>query len=308
MQRLDHVAELVEHRERLRPRTVGVMRREERDRLVAPVVHPERRILRVELEDRQQLDGGDSQLLQIRNLLDQPGVGPARRLGHPGARIPGEATNVQLVDDGLGERPAQRPVALPVIAAGVGDDALHRRRGVAARPARGPAVEVRRHGDRQPVRIEQDLVAVEALAPFRLERPVGAVGVDLSGSQAGHHGMPVVVRPMGGRAERNDSRRRGRRLVIEQQQLDERRVLREDAEVDAARHDGGAEGSARTDLDRRQARRLHDPERHRYPCAPAIGLTFQISRQYSRMERSDENRPTRALLRIDMRVQAAWSA
>ena len=39
-------------------------------------------------------------------------------------------------------------------------------------------------------------------------------------------------------------------------------------------------------------------------CSPGtIGLTFQMSRQYSRIERSDEKRPTRALLRIDMRVQ-----
>jgi hypothetical protein len=35
----------------------------------------------------------------------------------------------------------------------------------------------------------------------------------------------------------------------------------------------------------------------------ASGLTFQMSRQYSRIERSDENRPTRALLRIDILVQ-----
>jgi hypothetical protein len=40
----------------------------------------------------------------------------------------------------------------------------------------------------------------------------------------------------------------------------------------------------------------------------AIGLTFQMSRQYSRMERSDENRPTREQLTIDMRVQLFRSA
>ena len=34
-----------------------------------------------------------------------------------------------------------------------------------------------------------------------------------------------------------------------------------------------------------------------------IGFTFHMFRQYSRMERSEEKRPTRALLRIDMRVQ-----
>jgi hypothetical protein len=45
------------------------------------------------------------------------------------------------------------------------------------------------------------------------------------------------------------------------------------------------------------------PGAHFYLSTVAIGLTFQMSRQYSRIERSDEKRPTRALLRIDMRVQ-----
>jgi hypothetical protein len=34
-----------------------------------------------------------------------------------------------------------------------------------------------------------------------------------------------------------------------------------------------------------------------------IGVTFKKSRQYSRIERSEEKRLTRAALRIDMRVQ-----
>ena len=58
VQRLDHVAELVERAERVRTRAVSRMRREERDRLVAPVVHAAgRRVLLVEREHRQQLDG-----------------------------------------------------------------------------------------------------------------------------------------------------------------------------------------------------------------------------------------------------------
>jgi hypothetical protein len=43
--------------------------------------------------------------------------------------------------------------------------------------------------------------------------------------------------------------------------------------------------------------------RRSYSASIDNGVTFQMSRQYSRMERSEENRPTRALLRIDMRVQ-----
>ena len=37
----------------------------------------------------------------------------------------------------------------------------------------------------------------------------------------------------------------------------------------------------------------------------SIGSTCQMSRAYSRMERSDENLPMRAVLRIDIRVQCS---
>ena len=78
VQRLDHVAELVDRAERILPRAVGLVRREERDRRVAPVVDLARRaILGVELEHRQQLDRGDAELLEIGNLLDQAGIGAA---------------------------------------------------------------------------------------------------------------------------------------------------------------------------------------------------------------------------------------
>ena len=54
------------------------MRREERDRRIAPVVDLARRtVLGIELKDRQQFDGGDPELLEVGNLLDQTGVGPA---------------------------------------------------------------------------------------------------------------------------------------------------------------------------------------------------------------------------------------
>ena len=87
VQRLDHVAELVDRAERILPRAVGLMRREERDRLIAPVVHePGGAGQRVELEDRQQFDRRNAELLQIGNLLDQPGVRAARALRHAGAR------------------------------------------------------------------------------------------------------------------------------------------------------------------------------------------------------------------------------
>ena len=54
------------------------MRRKEGDRRIAPVVDQARRgILGIELKHRQQFDRGDAELLEIRNLLDQAGVGAA---------------------------------------------------------------------------------------------------------------------------------------------------------------------------------------------------------------------------------------
>jgi hypothetical protein len=53
VQRFDHVPELVEHCEGIRLRAVGVMRCEERDWLVPPVVHtPGGGVVGIELEDR----------------------------------------------------------------------------------------------------------------------------------------------------------------------------------------------------------------------------------------------------------------
>ena len=114
MERLDHVPEFVEDRKRFLARAVRVMRRKERDRLVSPVVHAaRRRMLRIELKHRQQLHGGDAQVLQVGNLLDQAGVGPSLPGRHPGAGMPGEAADVKLVDDRLGERAAESAHRLP---------------------------------------------------------------------------------------------------------------------------------------------------------------------------------------------------
>ncbi len=48
---------------------------------------------------------------------------------------------------------------------------------------------------------------------------------------------------------------------------------------------------------------VDDTQGHDELCAGVIGVMSQTSRQYSRIDRSDEKRPTRALLRIDIRVQ-----
>jgi len=54
------------------------MRREKRQGLVPPIVAEAlRSVLLVEGKDRQQLDGADPEVLQVGNLVDQPGVGAA---------------------------------------------------------------------------------------------------------------------------------------------------------------------------------------------------------------------------------------
>ena len=101
VQRLDHVAELVEHAERIRARAVRLVRREERHGSVPPVVDlAGRTVLGVELEHGQQLHRGDPELAEVRDLLDQSRERAARLGADARALVAGEAAHVQLVDDG----------------------------------------------------------------------------------------------------------------------------------------------------------------------------------------------------------------
>ncbi len=77
---------------------VGVMRRPEVDAVVPPAAHTR------ELRDRHQLDGGDAEVDERRQLLDRRFEGSLRR----------EGTDVQLVEDRRRERcAAPRPVSPP---------------------------------------------------------------------------------------------------------------------------------------------------------------------------------------------------
>ena len=101
----DHVAELVDLAVLAAAGGVGRLGRREGDAVVAPEVPQplaglrvgEGTIVLVELVDRQQFDGGDAQLFQIGDLLDQPGKVPGLR--DAGGGMAGEAADVQLVDD-----------------------------------------------------------------------------------------------------------------------------------------------------------------------------------------------------------------
>ena len=83
VQRLDHVAKLIQRGQRILARAVRVVRREERDGAVAPVVDVAgRAVLFVELIDGQQFNGGHTEVPQVGNLFNQSGVGAAMLGGH----------------------------------------------------------------------------------------------------------------------------------------------------------------------------------------------------------------------------------
>src|SRR5262245_16493199 len=156
---------------------------------------------------------------------------------------------MKLVDDRLGVGTLERSIPFPVVDRGIGDDAFHGDRGVAAASTGGAAIVVVRYGDRQTVRIEEHLLPVEPTAALRLERSVSPVRVDLTDGETGHEDVPVVIGAMRARIERDHATGLGRLLAVEQQQFDRRGSFRKHTEVDALRIDGGTEGGARAALD-----------------------------------------------------------
>ena len=97
--------------------------------------------------------------------------------------------------------------------------------GVPARLHRRQAVIVVRNRHGEPVWIKQDLLGIEPESTLRRERSMRAIRVDLARLEARHKRMPVVIRPVAFRCERDDPGRLTGGGVIEQQQLDQRGVL-----------------------------------------------------------------------------------
>jgi hypothetical protein len=218
MQRLDHVAKLVQRAERVRPRAIAVVRREKRERLIPPIVpKPRGTILFVEGKNRQKLDGGDAEILEIGNLFDQPGIGAALRRGDARARMPGEAADMHLVDDRVRERPSQGRIVLPVVGGGINDDALQRRSDIVPRTTCGLPAAPRVPGDAFPVRVEQHLIRVETQSSRRIGRSSDPVGIDLARRDVGHKDIPIMVGPVGVWVEVDDAGRARRVRVVEQQ-------------------------------------------------------------------------------------------
>ena len=120
VQRIDHRHELALCSAGRRIGGIGGLRGEERHRTVAPEVQqplaglgiPPEVLRLVELEERQELDRGDAERLQVRDLLDQAEIGSG--MGDAGGRMAREAAQVELVDHpvAIGDlRPGRAPVA-----------------------------------------------------------------------------------------------------------------------------------------------------------------------------------------------------
>ena len=243
-----HPLELLHLLAQLAGRGVGVLRCEEGDRVVAPVVRQpfllQRRVVD-ELVHRHELDRRHADPLEVLDddRMRDRAVRPADLLRN--VRMPlGEALHVRLVDDGLGVGRLRLPVARPVEER-VDHDALHHRlRGVVVVARVGIAEVVAEHRlapldlaiDGLGVRVEQQLVRVEPLPVLGIVGPVHAVAVALPGL----HGRQVRVPDV-----RVDVAQLDAGLlpaVAEQAQLDPLGALAEQREVRAAAVEGRPEG------------------------------------------------------------------
>ncbi len=217
VQRADHPLELADLLPRGPGGRIGRVRGEVADGVVAPVVPQtaaQQVVLVRELVHREQFHGRDAQLHQVldRGRVRQPGVGAAQFLGD--ARMqPGEAADVQLVDDGVGPRGLRPAVVLPVVVI-VDDDALgdvRRRVPVVAhgvgdlllRPVPDVPVDLGRQPElavhRACVRVQQQLRRVPAGADPGIPAAVHPIAVPLTGHHARHEAVPDLVRQFGQR-------------------------------------------------------------------------------------------------------------
>ena len=220
------------------------MRREEPDRVIAPVVgQPPRgqRTVGHRPLDRQQLDRGHPQADQVleHRRVPKPGVGAAKlrrqlRVGR------GDPLDVGLVDHRVGQAGAWRPVVAPVEGR-VDHDRPRRERGRVLLVVAGEAVVPGDPADdRLGVGVQQQLGRVAAQPPRGVVGAVHPVAVPLPGPDLGHEPVPHP------------------RVVLRQRQLRLPVLLVEQAQDDCV-GDLGRHGKPRA------ARRWRRPQRERRP-------------------------------------------
>ena len=186
------------------------------------------------VEDGHEFDAIDAERDEVRDLFAQSVE--SARLGHAGRRMPGEAANVELVDDEFGYRKVERTVVLPVIIVFRNPSAV--RKDVipgAGRAEDGPSAHRAGEG------IEENVALVEAVAGMGIERTFHAVAVfDLGRIEIeNHHGEDVAHAEF--RRERN-FRERAPRTFLEKDKRAARGVGGENGKIDPAGDHTRAEG------------------------------------------------------------------
>jgi hypothetical protein len=207
------------------------MRREEVQRHVAPVVAA---FFGIELMHGHQLDDGDAELLQIRNLFDDPGKGAAGRRGHTRVREDGEPAHVHLVHDRVVRVPREH-VAVPVELGVVrGQFAEGTATGVRSGPDRAVPRIAGREEHAARIRVEQDLLRIEAIASCGSERAIDAVAVvrGRAGAGPGDARVPDAAGLVTDEIERDLPGRHRQIRGVEQQQGHRGRMTRVDGEIE----------------------------------------------------------------------------
>ena len=221
---------------------VARVRGEEADCVVAPIVGQaafEQVAVVYKSVDRQQLERGYPEGFEVidYNLAAEPLIGPAVGFRHRGMEL-GKAAQMRLIKNGAVPRNGAAAGLAGPVEIGVDDDAFgHERRAVALVEA---GIVARFHliaKDRRipfqlaempsRIRVEQQLVGVEAVALFRLVGPMHPIAVDRSRRHPWHIAVPDLVGIFG----KLDAR--GFALLVEQADLDSRRMRREQREIDA---------------------------------------------------------------------------
>ena len=211
---------------------------------------------------------------------------------------PGEALDVHLVDEHLAPGHARRAVVAPgegFVQHGrqrreAGIVALVEREislGVADAIAPHFVAPARLPGDSLGVRIEQDLVLVEAVSFGRIVGPIDAETVGLTGQNVGQVGVPDHVGLFGDLDAVRFALALGR---IEQAQLHARGMLRVEGEVRSTAVPGGAQWIGATRPDSHFSRRFLVAYSHT-PLADKV--TISIRPSTARRGNCPERRPHR---------------
>ncbi len=244
VQRLHHGLELVDLLAPAAESRIRMVRREEADGVVAPVVGQPpvlQDAVLDELVDRHQLHGGDAERRQVLDDrgVGEPGVGAAQPLGD--VRVgAGQTAHVRLVDDGVGVRVPWGAVVAPVEVR-VGDHTEHRVPGAVGRGRTvrrtlvegGVVVDLPVHRSR--VGVEQQLRRVAPVSQGRLPGAVHAVAVALPRADGGQMGVPHEPVDL---VQRDGPLGAG---VVHQDQLDVLGDLAEQREVGALSVEGGTQ-------------------------------------------------------------------